>query len=356
MGKIKRRPTRVVYVGDVGIGGDNRIVIQSMTNTPTKDVSKTLNQINKLYESGCEIVRVAVPDDDSLYALKDICKNSPIPVVADIHFNYKYAIKAIDFGISKLRINPGNIGEIWKVKEVVKAAKEKRVPIRIGVNAGSLEKDILQKYGHPTPEAMVESALRHVQILEDLDFYDIVISLKASDILTTIEAYKLMARKRDYPLHIGITEAGTIFSGAVRSAVGLGILLYEGIGDTIRVSLTGDPVEEIKTAFLILEGLGLREDFVRVISCPTCARAEINVEDLAKKVENALIGFRKNLHVAVMGCAVNGPGEAREADYGIAGGKGEGLIFKKGKIIGKYKEGELVERLLEVIKKDKDNG
>lgn len=350
--KIKRRETLKVKVGNLYIGGGAPIVIQSMNNTSTKDVESTLQQIYQLYEAGCELTRVSVPDKESAEALKIITKKSPIGIVADIHFDYRLAILAIKNGVVKLRINPGNIGGIDKVKEVVKAAKDYGVPIRIGVNAGSLEKHLLEKYGSPTPEAMVESALSHIKILEDLDFKDIIVSLKSSDVLRTIEAYKLLAQKCNYPFHIGITEAGTLFSGTVYSSVGLGILLYLGLGDTIRVSLTADPVEEIKVAKLLLKSLNLKNNIPRVISCPTCARTEIDILKMANEVEKEIMKIDKDISVAVMGCVVNGPGEAKEADYGIAGGKNVGIIFKKGKILGKYKENELVPSLLKIIKED----
>jgi len=349
---INRRKTREVSVGNVKIGGDNPIAIQSMNNTKTFDIKATLKQINEFADVGCNITRVAVNNSEAAEALKEICKKSPIPVVADIHFDYKLALKAIENGVSKLRINPGNIGSDDKVRQVVNKAKEKNISIRIGVNAGSLEKDLLKKYGSPTPEAIVESAMHHIKILESLEFHNIIISLKSSDVLKTVESYKLLAQKVDYPFHVGITEAGTEFSGAVRSSVGIGILFYLGLGDTVRVSLSADPIKEIRTAYLIQESLGLRNDIVRVISCPTCGRTEIPVEDLAKEIEEKVSVFHKNIHVAVMGCVVNGPGEAREADYGLAGGKGEGIIFKKGEIVGKYPENELVDRLIEIIEKE----
>ena len=347
-----RRETRQVMVGDVKIGGGAPIAIQSMNNTKTFNVKETLDQINEFHKAGCDITRVTVNNLEAAEALKEICAKSPIPVVADIHFDYKLALLAIENGVSKLRINPGNIGSDDKVREVVEKAKEKKIPIRIGVNAGSLEKSLLEKYGSPTPEAIVESAMHHIKILESLEFYDIIISLKSSDVLKTVASYKLLAEKVDYPFHVGITESGTEFSGAVRSSVGLGILFYLGLGDTMRVSLSADPLKEIKTALLIQESLGLRNDMVRVISCPTCGRTEIPLEKLANEVEERVSSIHKNLHVAVMGCVVNGPGEAKEADYGLAGGKGVGIIFKKGEIVGKYPEDELVDRLLEIIEKE----
>ncbi|MGL4774397.1 MAG: flavodoxin-dependent (E)-4-hydroxy-3-methylbut-2-enyl-diphosphate synthase [Clostridium sp.] len=346
---MERRETRKVKVGNVYVGGDSRVSIQSMTNTDTRDVKKTLEQINALYEEGCEIVRCAVPDMEACESLKEITKNSPIPVVADIHFDYRLALKAIENGVAALRINPGNIGAIERVQAVVEAAKEKNLPIRIGVNAGSLEKDILERDGKPTPEGLVESALRHVKIFEDLDFRDIVISIKSSDVNMMIEAYRLMSDKCNYPLHLGVTESGTKFKGTIKSSIGIGTLLAEGIGDTIRVSLTTDPVEEIKVGKEILTALGHRQEGVKFVSCPTCGRTQINLIKIAEEVERRLEGCNKDIKVAVMGCVVNGPGEAREADIGIAGGKGEGIIFKKGVIYKKVKEEDLVEELLKEI-------
>lgn len=320
-----------------------------MCSTDTRDVAATLAQINALAVAGCEIVRCAVPDGDAAEALATIKAQSPIPVIADIHFDYKLALRVLDGGIDGLRLNPGNIGEYWKVAEVVKSAAERKVPIRIGVNAGSLEKQLLEKYGHPTAEAMVESALGHVRILEDLNYREIKISLKASDVPKTVAAYRLLSQQVEYPLHIGITEAGTIFSGTIKSSVGLGILLYDGIGDTLRVSLTGDPVDEVRVGFEILKSLGLRQRGVNFVSCPTCGRCQINLIRVAEEVERRLQSVDKAITVAVMGCAVNGPGEAREADVGVAGGKGEGLIFRKGEVVRKVAEAELADALLEEI-------
>jgi (E)-4-hydroxy-3-methylbut-2-enyl-diphosphate synthase len=320
-----------------------------MCSTDTRDVAATLAQINALAVAGCEIVRCAVPDADAAEALAAIKAQSPIPVIADIHFDYKLALRVLDGGIDGLRLNPGNIGEHWKVAEVVKSAAERKVPIRIGVNAGSLEKQLLEKYGHPTAEAMVESALGHVRILEDLNYQEIKISLKASDVPKTVAAYRLLSRQVEYPLHIGITEAGTIFSGTIKSAVGLGILLHDGIGDTLRVSLTGDPVDEVRVGYEILKALGLRQRGVNFVSCPTCGRCQINLIRVAEEVERRLQSVDKPITVAVMGCAVNGPGEAREADVGVAGGKGEGLIFRKGEVVRKVAEAELADALLEEI-------
>ena len=346
---MERKLTRKVKVGSQYIGGDAPVSIQSMTNTDTRDVNATLNQINELYKAGCEIIRCAVPDMEAAKALEEICKKSPIPVVADIHFDYKLALEAIKNGVSALRINPGNIGKVDKVRIVAEAAKAKNIPIRIGVNSGSLEKDILERDGKPTAKGLVESALRHVKILEELDFYDIVVSIKSSDVVMMIEAYRLMSEKCNYPLHLGVTESGTPFRGTIKSSIGLGTLLAEGIGDTIRVSLTSDPIEEIKVAKEILKSLGLRENGLQFISCPTCGRTQINLIKIAQEVEKKLESVNKNIKVAVMGCAVNGPGEAREADIGIAGGKGEGLIFKKGIIVKKVKEEDLIEELMKEI-------
>lgn len=346
---MERKKTRNVKVGNIYLGGNNKIAVQSMTNTDTRDVEATVNQILKLEEAGCDIVRCAVPDEEASMAIKDIVERVHIPVVADIHFDYRLALNAIKSGISALRINPGNIGNIEKVKIVANAAKEKKIPIRIGVNSGSLQKDILNKYGRVCADALVESALEHVKILEDLDFYDIVISIKSSDVIMMIESYRKISKLVDYPLHLGVTEAGTVWRGSIKSSVGIGTLLCEGIGDTIRVSLTGDPVEEIKVGKEILKSIGLLSEGIEFVSCPTCGRTQIDLISIAKEVENRLSGSKKNIKVAIMGCVVNGPGEAREADIGIAGGKGEGLIFKKGKIIKKVKEENLVEELINEI-------
>ena len=344
-----RKETRLVKVQNVSVGGNSPVTIQSMTNTDTRDSEKTLMQIRTLYNAGCEIIRCAVPDMEAAEALKIITSLSPIPVVADIHFDYKLALKSIENGVAALRINPGNIGSKDRVKMVAEAAKEKGIPIRIGVNSGSLEKDILERDGKPTAKGLVESALRHVKILEELDFHDIVISIKSSNVSMMIDAYRLMSEKCDYPLHLGVTESGTKFKGTIKSSVGIGTLLAEGIGDTIRVSLTSDPIEEIKVAKEILKAVGLRKEGLEFISCPTCGRTQINLIKIAEEVEKRLEGLNKNIKVAVMGCVVNGPGEAREADIGIAGGKGEGIIFKKGVIIKKVKEDELVAELMKEI-------
>ena len=341
---MKRNKTKKIYVGGVQIGGQKKVVIQSMTNTKTSDVDSTVKQILELENAGCEIIRVACPTIDDAKAIKEIKKYIHIPIVADIHFDYKIALEAIKSGVDKIRINPGNIGDKNKVKAVVDACKEKNIPIRIGVNAGSLEKDLLEKYGKPTAEAMVESARRHIEILEDLDFYDICLSLKASDLDLCISAYEMASRCFPYPLHIGITEAGTAFSGTIKSSIGVGYLLRKGIGDTLRVSLSDNPVEEIKVAKEILKCCNLIK-LPRLVSCPTCGRTQIDLIPIAKKVEEFLLTIDKDITVAVMGCAVNGPGEAREADIGIAGGVGEAILFKKGKIIKKIPQDKIFEEL-----------
>ena len=346
---MDRKETRLIKVKNVLVGGKSPVTIQSMTNTDTRDSESTLMQIRALYNAGCEIIRCAVPDMEAAEALKIITSQSPIPVVADIHFDYKLALKAVENGVAALRINPGNIGSKEKVKMVVEAASGKGIPIRIGVNSGSLEKDILERDGKPTAKGLVESALRHIKILEELHFYDIVISIKSSNVAMMIDAYRLMSEKCNYPLHLGVTEAGTKFKGTIKSSVGIGTLLAEGIGDTIRVSLTSDPIEEIKVAKEILKAVGLRKEGLEFISCPTCGRTQIDLIKIAEEVEKRLEGINKNIKVAVMGCVVNGPGEAREADIGIAGGKGEGIIFKKGVIIKKVKEDELVSELMKEI-------
>lgn len=346
-----RKITREVKIGNKKIGGNNPILVQSMTNTDTHDIEKTIEQIRRLEAEGCDIIRVAVPDMEAAEAIKEIKKNINIPLVADIHFDYRLAIKSIENGADKIRINPGNIGREENIKKVVEIAKEKGIPIRIGVNSGSLEKEILHKYKGVTAEAVVESALKNVLILEKLGFYDIVISLKTTNVPLTIEAYKLASSKVDYPLHVGITEAGTIEAGTIKSAIGIGTLLYLGIGDTIRVSLTGDPVHEVRVGRQILRSLGLLKEGVEIISCPTCGRTKIDLIKLAQEVEKRTRHIKKPLKVAVMGCVVNGPGEAKEADIGIAGGDGEGVIFKKGKVYKKVKEEELVEELTKEIEK-----
>lgn len=348
---IERKYTRRINIGRVPVGDGAPISVQSMTNTDTRDVKGTVRQIKRLEKAGCEIVRCGVPDMAAARALGQIKKSSGIPLVADIHFDYRLAMEAISQGVDGLRINPGNIGSSVKVREVVKAASDRKVPIRIGVNAGSLEKDLLERYGAPTPEAMVESALGHVSILEKSNFFDIKISLKASDVSRTVDSYTLLSERVDYPLHVGVTEAGTLLPGAIKSALGIGLLLAKGIGDTIRVSLTAAPEKEIEAAYSILRSLGIRKRGIEIISCPTCSRTEIDLIGLARKVEKALSGVRAPLKVAVMGCIVNGPGEAREADVGIAGGKGRGILFRKGEKIGTYDEGELLEKLLLQVRK-----
>lgn len=346
---FERKQTRQIHIGKVAIGGGAPISVQSMCNTKTTDTVATVAQIKALQNAGCDIVRVAVPDMEAAKNLGNIIKEINIPLVADIHFDYKLALEAIEQGISALRLNPGNIGGEEKVRAVVKAAKEAHIPIRIGVNAGSLDKKILAKYGAVTPEALVESAMQHVKILEDLDFYDLKISLKAHDVPLTLAAYRLMSRTVDYPLHLGITEAGTVNTGIIKSAVGIGALLSEGIGDTFRISLTGDPVVEVKVANEILKSLGLKEYGPTLVACPTCGRTSIDLPAIAEQVEKKLAGIKDPIDVAVMGCVVNGPGEARGADVGIAGGNGEGLIFRKGEIIRKVPEDKLVEELFKEI-------
>lgn len=345
--------TKKVRVGDRVIGGGEPVLIQSMCNTDTRDIKATVNQIKLLEDLGCEIIRVAVLDNEAAEAIKDIKKQISIPLVADIHFDYRLAILAIKNGVDKIRINPGNIGDINRVKAVVDIAKEYDVPIRVGVNGGSLAKDVLNKYGKVTVEGLVESAYGHVKLLEDLDFGNMVVSLKISNVLGTIKAYKLLSDKCDYPLHIGVTEAGTLIGGTVKNAMGIGILLNEGIGDTLRVSLTADPQEEVKVGWQIVKGLGLRNRGVEFISCPTCGRTKVNMLPIAEKVERAVENIDKNIKVAVMGCAVNGPGEASEADFGVACGDGCGLLFKKGKVIKKVDENKIVSELLQLIGEDK---
>ncbi len=351
MNPIPRKKTRQIAVGSVKIGWGAPVAVQSMCNTDTRDVEATLGQIGRLESAGCEIVRLAVPDEDAAKALGKIRTGTTMPLIADIHFSHTLALDAVRQGVDGLRINPGNIGGREKVSEVVRACKDKGIPIRIGVNAGSLEKPLLEKYGHPTPEAIVESAFGHIRILEDLDFREIKVSLKASDVLTTVEAYRLFSKRSDYPVHIGISEAGTLLSGTIKSSVGLGILLAEGIGDTMRVSLTADPVEEVRVAYGILKSLKIRQRGVNIISCPTCGRTEIDIIGLAGTVEKRLGHITEPLTVAVMGCVVNGPGEAREADVGIAGGKGTGLLFKHGEIVKKFDEKELADVLVSEVER-----
>ena len=345
---IKRRKSKEITIGNVKIGNNNPISVQSMCNTDTRDIAKTSRQIQELADAGCELVRLAVLNKDAAEAIKDLVKISPVPLIADIHFDYRLAIQCINNGISALRLNPGNIGKRENVEKVVSLAKQQQIPIRIGVNAGSLEKELKEK-DIPLHEKMYESAMKHIQILEDLDFDLIKVSLKSSDVLTTIEAYRLMAEKTDYPLHLGVTEAGTLKNGLIKSSVGLGTLLAQGIGDTIRVSLTENPVEEVYAGYEILKCLRLRQKGVNFVSCPTCGRTQIDLINLAKKVENRFKNLDANITIATMGCAVNGPGEASHADFGIAGGIGEGYVFKKGEIIAKVPEEQLLDKLEEII-------
>ncbi len=341
-----RRQTRKIQVGDVAVGGDAPISVQSMCNTDTRDIAATTAQIESLAVAGCEIARCAVPDEAAAMALAVICAQSRIPVIADIHFDYRLALLSLQSGVAGLRLNPGNIGARWKVEEVVRACAERAVPIRIGVNSGSLEKVLLEKHGHPTAEAMVESALGHIRLLEELDYREIKVSLKSSDVRRTVAAYRLLAGQVDYPLHIGVTEAGTTWSGTIKSAVGLGALLYDDIGDTLRVSLTGNPVEEVRVGWEILKSLELRERGPVFISCPTCGRCQIDLIAIAEEVEKRLHDLPVKLTIAVMGCVVNGPGEAREADLGIAGGEGQGLLFRKGVVVRKIPQDELADALV----------
>jgi (E)-4-hydroxy-3-methylbut-2-enyl-diphosphate synthase len=348
---LNRVQTQKIKLGKISIGGDSKVTIQSMTNTDTRDAKSTIAQIKELENAGCDIVRCAVPDMEACEALKKITIASNIPVVADIHFDYRLALKSIENGISGLRINPGNIGSIERVKIVAQCAKSNNVPIRIGVNSGSLNKEILMKYGKVCSEGLVESALEHVNILQSINFNDIIISIKSSSVMQMIESYRMISKKVKYPLHLGVTEAGTIWRGNIKSSIGIGTLLAEGIGDTIRVSLTGNPVEEIKTGKEILKATGLLNEGIEFISCPTCGRTQIDLIKIAQEIEKRLENCNKNIKVAVMGCIVNGPGEAREADIGIAGGQGTGLIFKKGKVIKKVNEENLVEELIKEIEK-----
>ncbi len=346
-----RKITKEIKIGNKIIGAGNEILVQSMTNTKTSDAQKTIEQIKEFEAAGCDIARVAVPDEAAARAIEEIKKKTSIPIVADIHFDYRLALMCMENGIDKIRINPGNIGDKERVRKTAEMAKKCSVPIRIGVNGGSLEKEILEKYGSATAEALVESALSHAALLEEFSFYDIVLSLKASDVPTMIEAYRLASEKTNYPLHLGVTEAGTYESGLVKSAVGIGTLLSEGIGDTIRVSLTDNPVREVRAGIEILKSLNLRKGGVRFVSCPTCGRCKINLIEIADKVYKEVSKINKDIKVAVMGCAVNGPGEARDADIGVAGGNGEGLLFKKGEIIRKVKEEDIVSSLLYEIDK-----
>jgi len=348
---IYRANTKIIQIGDRQIGGGNPILVQSMTNTKTENVEATVAQILELEKAGCEIIRCTVPTQEAAEAIKAIKKQIHIPLVADIHFDYKMAIAAMENGADKIRINPGNIGSVGRVRAVVDVAKERNIPIRVGVNSGSLEKNLVEKYGGVTAEGIVESALDKVHIIEDLDYDNLVISIKSSDVLMCVKAHELLSGKTAYPLHVGITESGTVASGNIKSAIGLGLILNQGIGDTIRVSLTGNPVEEIKSAKLILRTLGLRKGGIEVVSCPTCGRTQIDLIGLASKVEKLVEDYPLNIKVAVMGCVVNGPGEAKEADIGIAGGIGEGLLIKKGEIIKKVPE----EQLLNVLKEELDH-
>lgn len=340
-----RENTRVIKIGNRVIGGGNPILIQSMTNTRTEDVEATVTQILRLEAAGCEIIRCTVPNMEAAKALGEIKKQIHIPLVADIHFDYKMAIAAMENGADKIRINPGNIGSLLNVKKVIDVAKERNIPIRVGVNSGSLEKNLVEKYGGVTADGIVESALDKVRIIQELGYENLVISIKSSDVMMCVKAHEILAKETDFPLHVGITESGTVQSGNIKSAIGLGIILNQGIGDTIRVSLTGDPVEEIKSAKLILRTLGLRKGGIEVVSCPTCGRTRIDMISLAKQVEDMVADIPLDIKVAVMGCAVNGPGEAKEADIGIAGGDGEGLLIKKGQIVRKVPEAELLETL-----------
>lgn len=347
---INRRKTKQISIGNVKIGGDSPISVQSMCNTDTRDVSKTLRQINDLTEAGCELVRLAVLNKDAAEAIKEIVKKSKIPIIADIHFDYRLAIQCINNGINALRLNPGNIGNFENIKKVVLLAKQQSIPIRIGINSGSLEKEF-QDEKVSLPQKMVKSAQKHIKILENLDFDLIKVSLKSSDVLTTIEAYKLIAGEIDYPLHLGVTEAGTLKTGLIKSSVGLGSLLSQGIGDTIRVSLTETPVEEIFAGYEILKSLGLRKKGVNFVSCPTCGRCQIDLINLAKQVEEKFKNLDLTVTIATMGCPVNGPGEAKHADFGVAGGIGEGYIFKKGEVVAKVPENQIIQKLEEIIKK-----
>ena len=347
-----RRKTRSVKVGNLEIGGNAPISVQSMTNTDTKNISDTVSQIKRMEKEGCELVRVAVPDLESCYSLPLIKKEINIPLVADIHYDYKLALKSIEFGVDGLRINPGNIGNNEKIKLVIKSAKENNLPIRFGINSGSLDKKILKKYKKVTPEALIESAANIIKILEEVNYYNIIFSIKSTNVINTIEANNIFSSKYDYPLHLGITEAGPPFSGIIKSSVGIGSLLFQGIGDTIRVSLTGDPVKEIKVGYEILKALHLRQRGPNLISCPTCGRCKVDLNKIVKKVERQIRNINKPLTIAVMGCMVNGPGEAREADIGVAFDKDKGVLFKKGKIIAKSSDIIIIKRLLEEIKND----
>ena len=349
---MTRNETKQILVGGVPVGGGAPVTVQSMCNTKTSDAAATLAQIRRLAAAGCDIIRVAVPDTDAAEALPEICAGSPLPVVADIHFDYRLALAAAEAGVAKIRINPGNIGSADRVKAVAEACGARGIPIRIGINSGSLEKRLLEKYGAPTAEAMVESAAGHAALLEQFGFTDICLSLKSSSVPLTLAAYRLAAERFPYPLHLGVTEAGTLRQGTIQSAAGIGAMLLEGIGDTIRVSLTADPVEEVTAGISILKACGLRKNGVKVISCPTCGRTQIDLIAAANEVEQRLANCKRDITVAVMGCVVNGPGEAREADYGLAGGRGEAALFKKGEIVGKAPEAEMVNALIKLIEQD----
>jgi (E)-4-hydroxy-3-methylbut-2-enyl-diphosphate synthase len=349
-----RNETRRIMVRGIPIGGGGKVTVQSMTSTDTRDTAATIAQIRALVAAGCEMVRVAVQNADAADALKVIRKEVEVPLIADIHFDFRIAVLALEAGADKLRINPGNIGSATRIRQVAQAAAERGIPIRVGVNAGSLKKEILNRYGRPTPEALVESAVEEVDLLDDLGFRDVCVSIKSSSVMDTFEAYRLFAEKRNNPLHVGITEAGTLRYGTIKSSCGIGAVLALGIGDTIRVSLTADPVEEVHVAFAILKAMGLRRDTPEVISCPTCGRTEIDIVRLAEEVERRASALRSPVTIAVMGCVVNGPGESREADYGIAGGKGFGLLFRKGEVVKKVSEDELVDELFSLIENDKE--
>lgn len=346
-----KRESRQIFVGDIPIGGDAPIAVQSMTNTDTRDISATVNQVQQLCEAGCEIVRLAVPDEEAAKAFNKIKSRVTVPLIADIHFDHRLAIAVIRGGADGLRINPGNIGGRKAIEKIVKKAEGRDIAIRIGVNAGSLSQKILERYGHPTPEAMVESAQEHIRLFEELGFENIKISLKSSNVLNTIAAYEQLSLKTDYPFHLGVTEAGTLISGTVKNAIGIGLLLFKGIGDTIRVSLSRDPVEEMKVAYEILRALDLRHRGPEIISCPTCGRCEIDLFSIVDRVEREIQGIKSSPKVAIMGCVVNGPGEAREADIGVAGGRGQGVLFKKGKVMEKLPEQKLAETLIKEVKK-----
>lgn len=346
-----RKLTKKITVGNISIGGDSQITIQSMTNRETKNISEVIEQIKALESAGCQIIRTAIPDEDSALAIKIIKKEMNVPLVADIHFDYRLAILSIENGADKIRINPGNIGDSERIRKVVEKAKERNIPIRVGVNAGSLEKELLIKYNGITVDALVESAVKNIKLIEDIGYDNLILSIKASDVMSTIEAYRRISEISDYPLHIGITEAGTVHRGTIKSAVGIGTLLAEGIGDTLRVSLTGNPLNEVRIGLDILKSLGIRKDGLNLVSCPTCARCKVNLEEIANKIDNAVKNIDKNLKIAVMGCAVNGPGEAKDADIGVACGDKCGLIFIKGEIIKKVPEDKIVEEIITIINK-----